>query len=115
MPLVDIEKRKAYMREHYKTHKKDHRHWSWKYSLKKNYGMTVEQYDALLLAQDGRCAICGTDKPYKNKDKLCVDHDHITGIVRGLLCDRCNGLLGNAFDSVATLEKAIKYLRGFGY
>lgn len=72
-------------------------------------GMTVAEYDALFLYQEGRCAICGT-KP-KSK-RLAVDHDHKTGAKRGLLCKRCNhDLLGAAHDSVELLETAIRYLR----
>jgi hypothetical protein len=53
----------------------------------KTYGVTEEQYRALLMAQDGRCAICG--RLPRNR-RLAVDHDHNTGEVRGLLCYTCN-------------------------
>jgi len=46
-----------------------------------------------------------------NNKRLCIDHDHNTGIVRGLLCDKCNHLLGNATDSIKILLGAIKYLQ----
>ena len=51
------------------------------------------------------CIICGSD------DKLVVDHDHITGQVRGMLCNPCNLGLGHFKDNVSTLESAIEYLR----
>jgi hypothetical protein len=57
---------------------------------RKGLGVTVEQYDAMLAAQGGGCAICGT-KPKTRR--LDVDHDHKTGRVRGLLCHRCNRAL----------------------
>jgi len=59
--------------------------------VQKTYGLEPGQYDALLSSQGGRCAICG-NKPVKRR--LAVDHDHITGRVRGLLCMRCNRALG---------------------
>lgn len=55
--------------------------------LQRTYGITSAEYDALLQAQDGRCAICEA-KP--RKKRLAVDHDHATGLVRGLLCTNCN-------------------------
>lgn len=69
--------------------------------------MTREAYDQLFEKQQGLCAIC------KKEDniRLCVDHDHVTGKVRGLLCKNCNGLLGYAHDSVDALQNAIDYLR----
>lgn len=60
-----------------------------KSSLKHRYGLTPEQYDALLISQDGRCAIC--ERPASDfKMRLAVDHSHATGAIRGLLCNFCN-------------------------
>lgn len=73
--------------------------------LKHRYGVTVEQYEAMYRDQDGRCAICG--KPH---DVLCVDHDHSTLKVRGLLCDLCNTGIGKFGDSPELLSSAISYL-----
>lgn len=73
------------------------------------YGLTSQQYDDLLMLQDGRCAICLT-RPRKRR--LAVDHDHDSGEIRGLLCTRCNhGLLGRAHDSQSMLIRALAYLR----
>ena len=58
-------------------------------SIKKNYGLSRIKYDNIFNAQGGKCAICNTDGR-----ELCVDHDHTTGKVRGLLCHRCNFALG---------------------
>jgi hypothetical protein len=60
-------------------------------TLQTNYGITVEQYDAMLGAQGGTCAICGGTNPNR---PLAVDHDHVSGLVRGLLCNGCNILIG---------------------
>ena len=77
-------------------------------AVAKTYGITAERYDELLALQIGRCAICRSRPVSK---RLAVDHDHHSGVVRGLLCKRCNhDLLGAAHDDVALLEAAITYL-----
>lgn len=77
-------------------------------NLKKRYGITLQEYDNMLAAQDGVCAICG--KECRKNMFLSVDHDHETGAIRGLLCDDCNNGLGKFFDDVSLLQKAIDYL-----
>jgi hypothetical protein len=79
------------------------------YALKRRYGISVNDYEELLKLQDFKCKICGTDK-CKSGRNFAVDHDHITGRVRGLLCSACNQGLGNFKDSPELLQKAIKYL-----
>jgi len=61
--------------------------------LEKQYGITFDEYNALRAAQAYRCAICGREEA-NDRSQLAVDHDHETGIVRGLLCIRCNTHLG---------------------
>ena len=83
--------------------------------LKINYGMTVEEYDALFILQGGVCAICGKPETafYKKASgvrKLCVDHDHETGTIRGLLCGKCNIAIGLMNDDIGMLLSAIRYL-----
>lgn len=73
------------------------------------YGLTQEQFDAMLQKQDGFCAICRKPESAKGR-RLSVDHSHSTNKVRGLLCLQCNVLLGNARDSVSLLQAAIVYL-----
>jgi hypothetical protein len=73
------------------------------------YKITMDGYNALLQSQNGRCAICGDLPSVKG---LVVDHDHITGRVRGLLCDPCNVGIGRLKDSAAIAEAAAAYLRG---
>lgn len=84
--------------------------------LKKAYGLTMEQYESMLVAQHGVCATC--HKPETtlshwngNAKRLHVDHDHVTGKVRGLLCGRCNAALGHAGDSITTLLALVQYLQ----
>src|SRR3990172_5025755 len=71
------------------------------------YGITPQQYDELLIKQDYLCAVCGSDLGDK---RPCVDHDHVTGKVRGIVHRECNTLLGMAKDSLEILERAIAYL-----
>lgn len=76
--------------------------------LMKTYGITWEQYQAVLEQQGFRCAICWRVPKYS----MDVDHDHKTGLVRGLLCKVCNRhLLPAAKDDTLTLEQAMHYLR----
>ena len=83
--------------------------------LKRNFGISLEQYDGIFAAQNGKCAICGNtestlDRRSGEPKMLSVDHDHITGKIRGLLCQRCNLILGLFEDSTSNLIMAIKYL-----
>lgn len=82
-----------------------------RYYLKSQYGLTLEQYDSLLNKQCGLCAICRGKEPGRGKF-FHVDHDHVTGKVRGLLCQNCNLMIGHALDSAAVLQAAVKYLVG---
>src|SRR6266498_358695 len=76
-----------------------------------NYGVTEDHYQATLKAQGNACAICGsTDWPGSRPGSPCVDHDHSTGEVRGLLCGQCNTGLGSFQDDQARLRAAIAYL-----
>lgn len=82
--------------------------------LRRSYGITLEDYEALLEAQNGVCAICGDPEKTKDKDggprKMPVDHDHETGVIRGLLCTPCNRALGMLKDDVKVLRRAIVYI-----
>jgi hypothetical protein len=76
--------------------------------LKFKYGITEKDYKILFKKQKGLCAICGM----KSKKRLNVDHCHSKNVIRGLLCWKCNTLLGNANDDTEILLNAIKYLKG---
>lgn len=74
-------------------------------ALVRKYGITAEDYEAMVAAQRGRCPVC-KEQP----DRLVVDHCHRTGKVRALLCDRCNRLLGVADDDPQLLKAAVGFL-----
>lgn len=89
------------------------------YQLKHAFGLSLVQFDAMVLAQGGKCAICG-DVPVpgvaKNghrraNSRLCVDHDHVTGAVRSLLCQPCNTAIGMLRDDPERCIAAAAYLR----
>jgi hypothetical protein len=81
--------------------------------LKRNYGLTIEQYQAKLDAQGGVCAVCAKPDPVPRR-RLAVDHCHDTGRVRGLLCGLCNSAIGKFKDDPKMLDKAAAYLRAHG-
>lgn len=83
-----------------------------KYYLKRKYGITLEDYNRMLLEQEGRCAIC-KELPTGEQPWLHVDHSHETGQVRRLLCFTCNVGLGSFQDDPDLLSKAIVYLKSF--
>jgi len=81
--------------------------------IKKNYGISEEEYSSLLKSQDNRCAICGNYETLSRRKRLCVDHNHSTKQIRGLLCYRCNMGIGYMKDDVQILQNAIGYLKKF--
>lgn len=78
------------------------------YQKKSKYGLSETEYKELFIKQNNKCAICGCE--FNSKNKGFVDHSHDTNKVRGLLCTRCNTILGMAKDNTLILENAIKYL-----
>jgi len=79
--------------------------------IKSRFGISQEQYDRILAAQGGVCAICGGSGKSLRFRRLVVDHCHATGRIRGLLCSRCNRGLGYFDDDVARFKSAIVYLK----
>jgi hypothetical protein len=84
--------------------------------LKRNFNITLDEYNKMLEDQNGVCSICKNQetKVFKKTGKvtdLCVDHCHTTGKVRGLLCWNCNTSLGKMKDSIEHLQNAIDYLK----
>lgn len=76
--------------------------------LKSKYGIDSNKYNEIMLEQNGKCAICSDVSR-----KLCVDHCHNTGAVRGILCHKCNTAIGMLDDDVPRIESAASYLRRF--
>ena len=78
--------------------------------LKRNYGISLVQYKSLLRKQANRCAIC---KQIVRNNKLCVDHNHKTKAVRGLLCNKCNQALGLLQEKILNCKNMISYLKKY--
>lgn len=98
------EKHRAYARGRYATRRD--------YKLRWSYGISQDIFNELLDAQGGRCAICLTTEPKGKHGQFMVDHDHKTGRVRGLLCHRCNLILGQMGDDLNNVLKFSEYLQG---
>ena len=86
--------------------KSDRRRYYKNHSLKKKFGITIEDFENMVSSQGSRCAICGSYTA-----NLQVDHNHVTGEIRGLLCLQCNMGLGLFKDNPQALKNAIDYLR----
>jgi len=102
--LADPEKTRALRKAEYHRSRDRYR----EYGLKKKYGVSLAEVSRLLGIQEGMCAICGIDKP--GGRGWCVDHDHDTGAVRGVLCQGCNTGIGLLKESEEILKAALMYL-----
>lgn len=81
------------------------------YGLQRKYKITQEQYEETLAAQNGHCAVCPSREGSPRRQPLFVDHDHVTGEFRGLLCGIHNVALGMVRDDASILEALAAYLR----
>lgn len=103
-----------YMREQARRRAADGSNARWlQAAAAKRYGTTIEEIDRLTEEQEGRCAICG-GPPTGNHGRLAMDHNHETGLFRGLICGHCNNGLGMFKDSPGLLRKAAEYLEKRG-
>jgi hypothetical protein len=98
-------KNKDYIKEKYILNRENEKDRS----LKKDFGIDLNEYNKLFEKQNGCCAICGKHQS-EFKLALSVDHNHETGKVRELLCHHCNHLLGNAMENLEILQRSIDYL-----
>ena len=84
--------------------------------LMNRYKITLEEYDAMVIKQDNKCGICGREgNSHSNTRHLDVDHCHNTGLIRGLLCNRCNQSMGKVKDNPELLMLMYKWLTQGGY
>lgn len=112
-PLSHRDDRAAYMREYSRKAREANPDYHKSAFLRRKYGITIQQYHEMLIAQGGVCAICGKAESNEIRGKvlsLAVDHDHKTGAVRELLCSSCNTALGLLNDDPALLSAAKAYL-----
>lgn len=102
-------KERAYYEKNYDRLKAQRKAWQdaqgKAHHIRNKYGLSLEALQTMEDTQNGLCAICG-----RVPVKFHVDHDHVTGRVRGLLCNHCNWGLGHFFDNCTLLQKAIVYL-----
>lgn len=83
------------------------------YFIKSHYGITPEIYLDMINNCNNKCQICGTELNIKSREyKPCIDHDHNSGKVRGILCRKCNAALGLFNDDISRIYSAEKYLLG---
>lgn len=112
----------AYVRkrhaEHFapgKARNHEHRRYHKAYQLRRIYGITIDEYNAKLTEQGGKCAICSMEVTFsRDLTAAHLDHCHATGKVRGILCVRCNQGIGFLQDRIDLLYKAIDYLKEYG-
>ncbi len=108
---------KEWQRQHRRRKLAENPEWETHQHLMKTYGISYETYQAMEVAQNHKCAICGSEDPKTRKrigatrSRFCVDHDHKTGKIRALLCAKCNRGIGLLGDDPIRLEAAAKYLR----
>lgn len=112
---ADPAKEMARVRRYQARHKEEIRRYAKDRLLRRDYGLSIEEYERLHELQEGRCAICGNPETglhgrYGTPLQLAVDHDHQTSQVRGLLCVFCNRGLGLFRDDPARLRAALAYL-----
>jgi Recombination endonuclease VII len=106
MPSPDVDKVRAQKRAYYhRFPEKQRRNLLWK-----KYRISLEQFNTMFSAQGGLCAVCRTDHPQRRNKGWAVDHDHATKKVRGILCHRCNLVLGMVRDCPTHLQALLEYV-----
>lgn len=80
--------------------------------IKRKFGITLVEFEAMMAAQNGICLICEVEFWTLNIRDVAIDHDHVTGKLRGILCRKCNTGIGMMNDDVNVVKRAVKYLEG---
>jgi hypothetical protein len=110
---------KKYREEHKECNKKRNKEYNKKngaeHQLHHKYGITMKQKQQMIRKQSNQCSICGKELCTLLNDvsKACIDHNHTTGKIRGILCHSCNKGVGLLQDSPEILQNAINYLQEF--
>ncbi len=99
----------ATMKTQYQVNREHYRFWA----IAKRYGLSAEKWNDIFEQQKGRCALCDNEFDVNKSKFIQVDHCHSTGVIRGLLCTKCNVGLGAFGDSPEMLLKAIQYLESY--
>lgn len=117
--LESIRLRKEYKKRYFQENKdrirerkkKPSKEKSAEYNMRWHYGVEIEDFNRVLLEQNGLCAICSIKLDRSNRSTVpSIDHDHRDGSFRGILCHRCNVSLGLMDENPETLRSAIRYL-----
>lgn len=109
------EAKRLYQRNRYRNNVNGCRDKILAYNRKRSYGVDQEMFDLMLDMQDRRCANPGCKTANPKGRGFCLDHDHNTNRVRGILCAGCNLAIGHARESETVLFGAIDYLRKYRY
>ncbi len=99
----------AWNRRNPEKHREIYRRANHRVHLRRRFGISVAEFDKLTALSDGKCEICR--RPESRARRLSLDHDHLTGELRGFLCSGCNLIIGRAKDNPQLLESAARYLR----
>lgn len=83
---------------------------SYKYNIKSRYNLSMNEYENMKKSQNNLCKICNGKNKKTTRDRLCIDHCHKTGKIRGLICDSCNNGIARFNEDISILKNAIKYL-----
>ena len=116
-PACSRERRRASQRtrdaKYYALHPERYSGKTRRWRLLKAYGLTPADYDRMLAEQDGRCLLCKAEESDSYGRRFYIDHDHLNGVVRGLLCGACNMGIGQLKDDPALMRAAAAYVERY--
>ena len=112
-----LKKKTVVAKKRRQTNREEFRKKNREYILRTSYGTDSLQVDAMFMSQKGKCLICenalsSTLSPRRNRSQVCVDHNHHTNKIRGLLCRACNMMLGYFKEDISVLTRVVLYLEG---